>query len=670
MIAARRGMRARIVTAVPVFLAAGLVFAADAPVGLGGTVRDPLGNLLEDVEVIFVAAGDAGAPAAVAHTDVLGRFAVKRIEPALYRVAALKDGYLTFVGKVNTGLEHWLDLVLRPVPAEAEGFERPGSEAWPLRSGQRPLFRDTDAPAVAEPAGEALLAAAPVPARDPLQMRVDQTFALGAGTGGQASGSEGPAMHGSRTDLRLASPLGASGSLELRGGRARLRPAGPAGSSGAGLDAPARGSDFANLEMAFDTGRSSQLGMRAYYDDRDLRWSPATSVDEPGARQGQRAWGYDARWMRRLDARSSLNLRVDVREDALELSPGSAAPSAGPASRANLSQRAVSASGVYENAPTPDHRVALGFSTERLETAGATSATVAGSALDPAGLVGYTVGVEAEDTWSVSRPFALHYGLGYRHSVTARDAALVTPRLGGTWSFDPVTLRVVVTYHAVTDWGDAGPGAARFRPASPLGYDVALDVPIGEKIALGAMSSYTPIQLGVLGGDLPDRLLEFTPTFVTDGNAAVRRTRLTLSRDSLGTRTLLQLETGQAAGNLAAFMPFDGHVRQLASHDLGFDRASFGLVVLESGTQVRLDYSRVEERGPGEAPEAERVRQQALELALRQDLDRIRDLGRWSFLMALRFNALQRADGESGTTSTTPTEVASAELSAGLSVAF
>src|SRR5512143_2529641 len=99
--------------------------AASAPTSaLGGVVRDALGRALGGVEVLVLNDRSTDTVAA-AVTDEAGRFRVADLPSGLYRVAALKPGYLATVTRANTFLRSSVDVVLRPVPRPGE----PGADS-------------------------------------------------------------------------------------------------------------------------------------------------------------------------------------------------------------------------------------------------------------------------------------------------------------------------------------------------------------------------------------------------------------------------------------------------------------------------------------------------------------------------------------------------------------
>ena len=289
---------------------------------------------------------------------------------------------------------------------------------------------------------------------------------------------------------------------------------------------------------------------------------------------------------------------------------------------------------------------------------------------------GWSVGLEAQDTWSVSRPFAVIYGLGYKHSMASRDVALVVPRFGGSWSIDELVLRFLVSYHRVEIWSTDDPDAEApaFQPARPFGYEAQLELPLGGGLRLSGTTRSSPIQFdheqrasGPFGEG-------FQPVYLTDGNAAVDEDRIALTREGAGVSTFLELIRGSVQGAVAPTVPFDVPFQWLSESRLDYQNSRLGVRVAASGTDLRLDYRRVAERPADPASAGREYEQQSVELRVAQDLMRLRSIGNWRLLVALRMASLEGAgEGEDEWTQTGHAQTWSSperEMSAGLSVLF
>lgn len=649
---------------------------ADGPLGggLSGRVQDLLGHRIPDVEVLVVSPSAGGNPIAAARSDAAGLFSVPGLLPGIYRVAALKGGYLTYLGQVNTRVDSWLDVILRPAAAAAadSAVSLPEDATWALRLPRRSLLREIDA----EPLEVGLTGADQGRASRPLpdstlRVQVEQSFAMRRGPGSGAG--NGPGGQGSATRLEAASALGQRAAVGFEASHESFDAAylqtGEAGSSAR------QGAADVSVDLRFDAGPDDRVAVKAFFSEQELRFrSGIPGADPADSRQAGRSWGYDAAWSTQLDATSSLELEVDFAESKMELESGS--PAAGLADLLDpVSQRSIRAEGSYESMPARDHRLRVDFHARLVDTPlPALRATLGEARPGPHAVMGWSVGLEAQDTWNVSGPFSLVYGLGYRHSLASRDLSLIAPRVGGTWSFERLVMSFLVSYHQVEDWGGPDPDATppAFHPARPLGFEAGLELPLRGGWLLRGATRSAPIQLEPTVGSLDPGLGEFRPAFLTDGNVSVTEDRLSLIREGSGLRTVFEWIGGRAEGSVAPTLPFAMPFQWLSDSSLRYRNGRLGLRVAASGTDLLLDYAEFAERPSGLDPAAGDLEQQSLELRVAQDLMRLRSLGNWRVLLALRTASLEGESVEEWlkTGDARPLAAPDREMSAGLSVLF
>jgi hypothetical protein len=651
---------------------------------LGGSVQDTLGNLLDGVEVLIASPTSAGRPVAVTTSDRNGRFAIPSLLPGTYRIAAWKDGYLTFVGKVDTQVESWVDLVLRPMPGpdDADAALLPRDASWVLRLPRRSVFRETEATVPEAAADDA--AAAVAPASDMLQMQVDQVFSVGEGLGvapGTAADS-----HGMETRLRLASALGERGQIRVLGARESLN----SSWSSKSRRSATQEAESLSLAMSYDTSLDTQLAVKAFYRTNDLDWDTPLPVGAAADRSRQ-SWGYQSEWSTQVNARSRVAVKMDYSDSSIwlpaDVVDAHRAPGANPGTTA-LANRAVAAGGTFESLAGDGHQLRVAFRAQLFDSPSTTwYASHDGVAPHAAGVPGWTVRFNAQDTWSVSRPFTLVYGVGYRHALTDANASLFVPRVGGRWNLDTLAFGVMVSYHAVADWEDVPLATVKplerialmqvgrgyvvpFQPNDRLGYEAELELPIAEGVRLRGATRYEPVQIDPVGYSADALDLSQRPLFLTDGNAAVRESSVALVQDEGGARTFLELSTGSADGTLAPVLPLDVVVLELAPSRLAYKNGRFGVQIPASGTDVQVEYRNIAGRARGD--DAAESRQEYLELRLIQDVLRLQTLGHWRFLMAVRLASLESEnenDWVPGDDAVLLAETNSG-VSAGLSVSF
>lgn len=649
--------------------------SAGAPVGweLSGRVRDLLGQRISDVEVLVVSPSSGGNPVAAARSDAAGLFTVPGLAPGLYRVAALKGGYLTFLGQVNTRVDNWLDVIMRPaaVAASDPGATLPEDVTWSLRLPRRSLLRETEAEVLsagASPAEERR-------ARDSfsdstLRIQVEQLFALRRGPRPDAGAT--PGGQGAETRLSVASALGRRGNIRVQAARESFAATNSRGDASSSSN---QGAADMSVDLLYDTSPDARVAVKAFYDERDFRLtSESPGIDGGTERQGRRSWGYDAAWSTQLDPASSLALEVDFLESKLEI-PTEPLEAASPSPPEAVSHRSVGAAGSYETLPARDHRLQVDFRARLVRSpVPALPAPSGDLRADPQAVAGWSIGLEAQDTWRVSGPFALVYGLGYRHSLTARDVSLIVPRVGGSWSMDDLVLSFLVSYHQVESWRgpDRDADSAAFRPARALGYEAQLELPVGGGLRLQGATRSAPMQLDSSSGAWGPAAMEFQPAFLTDGNASVEEDRIALIREGAGVRAFLELINGRAEGSVAPALPVAMPFQWLSESSLRYRNGRLGVRVAASGTDLLLDYREVAEQPVGHDMAGSEYGQQSLELRVAQDLMRLRSLGDWRFLLALR---MASGDGESSDewSPVSDARLLSApdrEMSAGLSVLF
>jgi hypothetical protein len=655
------------------FLAACLVTLAvqaasdPAPGGilpLSGVARDISGQGLEGVEILILERGATRA-LATTHTDAEGRFRIAGLAPGIYNVAGLKRGYRTWLGQIDTLLTASLEMLLRVTPGPDLDPEPPEDLDWLLRVPRRSILRDIEDAVLPPPeVRDALLART---FRDLLDLQVDQMFLLGE----SLPGSDSTPLEGSETRMRIAGNLGSRGRIGLDGSHERLSASTPRG------DATAADREAASLRFNFsyDTGPHDSLDVNAFYSTDDLQLARITDAVTPEVHQGHRAWGYNANWSRQIDPVSRVSVNMDYRDASIEMPLGGLdlreAHGGGPQPVKN---RRLGAEGTYEGVPGNQrrHQVKVGFRAQHLELPSVAGPT---APLQPrltgSGIEGWSLKLNAEDQWSATAPLTLVYGLGYKHAIAGGDTTLLVPRVGGVYSHDRFSLRVLMSYNAADTWGRPSVAPAEtggFEPRSSVGYDARLEVPVSRAVRLSGDFSYAPIEFEEIAYDGLVPSPGQRPLYVSDGNAGARRHSLGLVHENERTVTTLRVTDGRAEGTLAAVPSFAGSVQLLTHSRLSYRNGSFGVRVIPSGTHLALEYRQLDETPAHDTVRDAGFEEQSVELRLMQDLlQALR--GSWRLLVAVRV-ADQEREAELGS----PTELSLAstghQFSAGVSVSF
>jgi hypothetical protein len=549
---------------------------------LSGTVRDDVGRVLEGAEVLVLASeGRSGAALLRAVSDAGGRFIVGEITPGVYRVAAIKSGYVADLGRVNTLIRSSIDLVLRPVPKAGEpGVERVLDDlSWTLRAPPRSVLRKLDAPEVIASAATDGARAFAARVRDAVQGEVDHVVALGS----WRPGSSGPSssLEGNETTMRLGGAIGERGAIQVRGRRGSLDSTARRSSPGT----VSRAASDLNLDLSYDTNVDESLAMRAFYSSGDLE-----VTDRPGGalgdvRQSQRSWGYDASWRKQVDASSRVALQVGFHDASLD--PGRGADLEWDAAQADASSRAIGAEGSYENLVGDGHLVRVGVRAQRLSlsTPGARLGRAGGAfALD--GATGWSLLVDSEDRWSLSSPVAITYGLAITETFDGTQRATASPRIGGSWTAGRLEAKAELSYLATSHAAESAEFARAARSAA-LGYDVELKTRLEPALTLRGSAAYLPSRATVSGGREAPEGVE--TLYVSDGFVSDRFVALDLERVATSATVSFRLARGRVEGALAPALD-DAPVVLLSDRALDYDAARLGVTIPRAGSSVQLEY--------------------------------------------------------------------------------
>jgi len=666
----RRWMAAAWLVAV---LAAGPLFAGSPATGLAGAVKDSSGRLLDGVELLVVPTVAAVQPLATVLSDASGRFVIPQLVPGVYRLAAIKSGYITWIAQVDTRAKRWVDVILRPAPLVSEEQTLPEDSSWALRLPRRTVFRDTDPDLPESSAPVVFVASESGSAPRPVSMQVDHLIAVSPLGSGDRSVSE---LSGSETSLRVSTALGDKGSLRVRGRLQNLDST--SGESARSAGAQADTSEF-NVDFSYATGVDGRVDVSAWYGLRDLAWT-GFSVGAPlSLQQAQRSWGYRSRWQKQIDSTSNVVVRMayDDRDSSVRRNAiGEAAELETPGMTLDgrLASRSVEVDGLYTSQVSSNHRVEAGFAARRIETPG----------LDLLGGSRPTWSFEAssQDSWTLSRPLTLIYGVAYQHAISETDAALFVPRAGASWNLERVMFRFLVSYHAVTHWetSDATrivgsmsqaelpePSRRLDRPEGDIGYAGSVEIALSDGFSLEGSTSYSPLQLGGVEGVRGEELGE-VPLYLADGPAAVGEARLTFSHETGRTRAYFEIARGEVEGVLAPLQPYALVAEQFVPGALTYTNGRWGLRVIPAGTDLQFEYRRI---GGTRSDSGRSIPEQTiLELRVTQDLMRLEELGSWRLLMAVRMGSLDKADLESPVEDYVTVGALNSGVSAGVSVTF
>jgi hypothetical protein len=635
---------------------------ADEP-GFSGAVKDTAGNLLAGVEILVIVpstSSDLVQPLATVRSNTEGRFLFQDLEAGAYQIAAVKRGYRTHIGQINTRIDQWIQLVLHPqARLEQSGLPTPEDDAWALRLPRRNILRETDA---VLPEFEMAAARRPAFSDLPVNLRVDQLFKVA--TDLPRVPKDDSVVQGIETRLNVVVPLGNRGMVSADGSRERLKNSRFFdGAAPAGRDADRLGGQF-----SYETSIDTRVRVEAEYAGRNARWSADEEV-APALDHRLESWRGALGFEKQFSASTHLLLAVDYAYGSLSVPVHLAnqVPMLDPRS----SNRAFAGSGILHRIGERGRRFELGFDVGHLDlSAPNLYATSDRALLQFSGVPGWTGGFRARETWDLASRFSLIYGVGYRHVVRDTDASLWTPHLGGQLKLEALQLQWIATYYGSDDWEPTVTPTGGRGQGRNLGYEAAIELPLARNMKLTGSLESRPMTADRRHAGIRDSVSVAGPGYVTDGNATLERNRVALTRETPTLFLFAEVSRTVMDGSVAAVLAYDLPFQEIADRDLDYNNGRLGMRFVPQGTLVTLDLREVRESRAA-LPDADSGQRQ-IELTLVQDVLQRDDLGRWRFLMSL--SMAEWTSGDPGDLR----QIASADrldstdgrLSAGLSLEF
>jgi hypothetical protein len=617
--------------ALAVWLATLPASGSDA-LSLNGVARDSVGNLLSDVRVLILPEPIGSPPVRETRTTAGGHFTFADLAPGIYRIAAVKEGYLAFLGTVNTTVRPSLNIVLQSLPQPDDPTAEPDS-AWALRLPRRSILRDVEPLSTPGPEVPVPAATAPEASETGLRGTFEQLLALTAGSG-SADAKDG--IRGGETRFGLTLPAPRDVTMTVSGYRERSTPE------------PARAGEVGRLEeagarwgLSHGFGPESTVDVRAYYDR--ARSSPS-SAGPDGTAGDQRVWGYDATWSKELHDRSRVRLGVDYQEAALG-SSGAILGGRSDPPPAEFSNRMMGAQTSFENPPGERHRYRVAV--RALRATLPEPRLRASQPMPPMETTvqdGWNVGLVAEDQWAVSGGWSVIYGLTYHENLNIPRASRVMPRLGAEWSGEDVEARVVLSYPTSAQGsGDPLGMPDSLAPDRALGYDVAIEGALPGGVRVRVHRRYEPVPSGLTEAS---SAAAPRPLYLAGDSVATLENAFAVERDLGAARLIVEAVHGVAEGSVARIPAFDLPVLVLADRELAFDAASLGVRLAPTRTEIVTEYQRVLDAPPPGAAEQQRSVHDLFEVRLAQALGR-RETGSmsWTLLLAGRSARVSQQDG-------------------------
>lgn len=595
-------------------------------IALSGLVRDGLGNGIANALVVVTPVGPFDRVRSSV-TDAGGRYRFDALSHGGYRVTAIKAGYASAVVRVSSWVEKSLDLVLAPA---AGGPPPPGRADWILTAPPRDILREIDAGFAVEPVSDGPGAATAEDAPetpwmgagegagdDPvaeffryLSGEVQQSFTESQPGSGSSEAMEGGS--GAKTSLLLGSPVGRRAEWDLLGQRA---------TENTTLDASSiegRESTGETLRAGFryDTGGDGRLAMRAYYDYDALVFADAAELSIANAEpdRERHAWGYDAGWSGTVGPEASLEVdmrylgsavggmggRSGRRDDA------SIEPDYGLASETTLWRTSARVS----KKVGASHKVDVGVRARLYSFGEMKGRIIAPSpSQDPSlfaefGRDGWSVNVDAAESWSIARPLSVDLGFDVARSVFSAGHVMDTlvPQAGVSLTPDAsTTVRALVSYALSKQHSPYDGSVIEAETEEPIGYRVRLERQMGPALLVTLDAQARPLYYDFIGGGWGAETSDGARgLYISDAASRVREASLALeARAFAGLTISVGTGAGHVKGRLAVSIPDGDLLRSLSEGDLRYTRARLLSKFEPSGTDLRIDLIRVGERVDG-----------------------------------------------------------------------
>ena len=647
---------------------------AQTPAGLRGRIVDGAGSPVEGVQVFL---GRTGEEIVSVLSDRDGRFLFEGIRPGGYTLLAIKDGYQAAFSRVNTVVQHSLDLTLNLLGETVDGTRdqepRRTDAGWMLRLPRRDLLREVERDAVpvasresegAEELPAARTGARPVQGRPGFQAEIRQWYSMAwRGELADDTPDDGTvtqvALSGQRGDSLVWAVAGElqRSSLELEDNALSSH------------DASSQQLQF-NVDLA--PNPRNQVGISAYFDQSDLSYALADFGGAEG--RDTQMWGYDAAWSTRLGAESDLDLQVGygaARADG-------AGMNAGEDGGLGLSDQRWRARGAVTFTPAAGHRLQLGMRAHVFDFDSEDVRLTLGPQLAMDGLMGtgrqgWTVSLYGRDTFDVASRLALDVGFDYHHIGFEEVAFLLVPQAGVTYRPTPgQTVRALVTVNVRERLGGPEPEAETFEPRSRVGYLVSWERESARNLSLAVAAAIRPFtQEMAAAGPV------FAPTrggivFASDGNASSRELSFRVEKRMRVVHSATGMRVGDMEGRLLSYVPGD-----IPSQSLGYNLARFvsttvDTVIVPTGTNIGLTFHWVDNDNLRLGPDvAGPVTFQSLDMMVQQQLQMVPGRAQWKVLLAYR-EILNQAESVGESDELTRIGVADQlrRVSGGVSVSF
>ena len=585
----------------------GLVWLG-APMGaptaeVQGAILDLAGSPVGGVRVLL---GRSGSEVVAAVTEGDGRFVFPPVDPGRYLLIASKLGYQTTLRRIDTAAAPAVDLTLRLLgEALPPGSERPvpADAAWMLRLPARDILRSLEPsiagadPSLPEPApapgSVARGSSTAVRPRSQVDGEIQQWFSLALG---RQPGETAPIEDGRSTEVYVAGRYGEALTWSIAGQTGREAAAFEEGPLTGVADETHQ--VLMNVNLAADP--HNRVDLVAYFDQNDHQFNSSAALpeSEPSARRN-RAWGYNAGWKGQV-GESSLDVHLEY--GAADLT------GANPSGWEPVQDQRWGASGAIAFSPAARHRLRVGMRADVYQFESDELRLPLGpewSAVSPVALGerGWSVNVFGRESYELLAPLDLDFGFDLHHVGFEQPVSFLLPQAGVTYRpASGQTVRALVMVKLDDQQADglaAGGGLTPDEPggaAQRMGYLLSWSGQFDGRVSLeisGAIRPYAQERL-VDEADLGSPVGGRHSLFISDGSASSRELSARVQKDVGRVRHSTGISAGRIEGSLLAYAPSSTSPQALGTSAVEFLGAYLSTQVLPTGTQVRLEYQRVE----------------------------------------------------------------------------
>lgn len=383
-------------------------------------------------------------------------------------------------------------------------------------------------------------------------------------------------------------------------------------------------------------GAGNEVDLRALLGRQELHF---TLADQAGAEDGSREdWirGYNAGWRKQLAGGSDLDLQVGY---------GSARAQGNVLGtpEQELSESRWHALGSFRFSPVARHEVQVGMRADGYHFASATQRLTYAAELVPASLVGmgedgWALNIFGRDTFALSGPFDLEWGLEYDHLGFEENLSYLTPQAGVSYRPAPgQTVRAVVTVQFA---GSSAPARHDLWLDDPdsspqMGYMLVWKHNTRQDLSYTVAAAVGPFTgEGRLEGATFSTSEHGGALFGTDGNARTRELSFWLEKRYRVLQGSTGVRIGQVEGNLVSYMPGDLPTQRLGSNEARFVSTMLQTSIVPSGTHIQIRFDWVEnDRLQLGASGAMPVTYSSLGMQIQQDLSMLPGRADWKVLL-------------------------------------